>query len=219
MTRYETSPEVRPLEKTICEFAGLNGYDPMNVFTDFLRYVIHGFSPGAPPLKDWRYKRQQNAAFMKMFAEWVRLMQKQLEAASWYDALGDLFMALSSRKGQQAQGQFFTPVHICDLMVMCTETDGKKTGQRINDPTCGSGRLLLAYHVRHLGNYLVAEDVNRTCCLMTICNMLTLTQTGIPSIRRMSEEEYRTSRNMSVDLLRKQKEKLRQMQPDKKQLP
>ena len=60
MTRYETSPEVRPLEKTICEFAGLNGYDPMNVFTDFLRYVIHGFSPGAPPLKDWRYKRQQN---------------------------------------------------------------------------------------------------------------------------------------------------------------
>jgi len=84
------------------------------------------------------------------------------------------------------------------------------------------------------------------CCLMTICNMLihgcvgevihhdslcpenfmdgwmvnhTLTQTGIPSIRRMSEEEYRTSRNMSVDLLRKRKEKLRQMQPDKKQLP
>lgn len=129
MTRYETSPEVRPLEKTICEFAGLNGYDPMNVFTDFLRYVIHGFSPGAPPLKDWRYKRQQNAAFMKMFAEWVRLMQKQLEAASWYDALGDLFMALSSRKGQQAQGQFFTPVHICDLMVMCTETDEKRPGR------------------------------------------------------------------------------------------
>ena len=108
MTRYETSPEVRPLEKTICEFAGLNGYDPMNVFTDFLRYVIHGFSPGAPPLKDWRYKRQQNAAFMKMFAEWVRLMQKQLEAASWYDALGDLFMALSSRKGQQARVIYFT---------------------------------------------------------------------------------------------------------------
>ena len=109
MTRYETSPEVRPLEKTICEFAGLNGYDPMNVFTDFLRYVIHGFSPGAPPLKDWRYKRQQNAAFMKMFAEWVRLMQKQLEAASWYDALGDLFMALSSRKGQQRKGSSSLP--------------------------------------------------------------------------------------------------------------
>ena len=155
-------------------------------------------------------------------------------------------MALVSKSAQQSQGQFFTPVHICDLMVLCTQTEEKKTGQRMGDPTCGSGRLLLAYHVRHLGNYLVAEDVNRTCCLMTVCNMLvhgcigevihhdslfpenfmdgwmvnhTLTQTGIPSIRRMSEEEYRTSRNMSVDLLRKRKEKLCQMQPDKKQLP
>ena len=42
----------------------------------------------------------------------------------------------------------------------------------MNDPTCGSGRLLLAYHVRNLGNYLVAEDISRTCCLMTVCNML-----------------------------------------------
>lgn len=143
-------------------------------------------------------------------------------------------------------GQFFTPPDICDLMVLCTDSGETATGKRICDPTCGSGRLLLAYHVRHLGNYLVAEDVNRTCCLMTVCNMLvhgcigevihhdslfpenfmdgwmvnhTLTQTGIPTIRRMSKEEYRTSRNMSVDLLRKRKEKLRQMQPDKKQLP
>ncbi len=109
MTRYETSPEVRPLEKTICEFAGLNGYDPMNVFTDFLRYVIHGFSPGAPPLKDWRYKRQQNAAFMKMFAEWVRLMQKQLEAASWYDALGDLSWRSVPERDNRRKGSSSLP--------------------------------------------------------------------------------------------------------------
>ena len=82
--------------------------------------------------------------------------------------------------------------------------------------TCGSGRLLLAYHVRNLGNYLVAEDISRTCCLMTVCNMLmhgcvgeviqhdsllpedfkdgwfvnpVLTTTGIPTIRKMSEDE------------------------------
>ena len=54
------------------------------------------------------------------------------------------------------------------VMYRFGETDKK----RICDPTCGSGRLLLAYHVRHLGNYLVAEDVSRTCCLMTVCNML-----------------------------------------------
>ena len=246
MAPYNTPQAIRPLEKTICDFAYSNGYDPISVFNDFLRYVIHGFSPGAPPLMDWKYKRQQNRHFMEMLTGWIRLMQRELQSGGWFDAFGDLFMAISSKIGRQVNGQFFTPPDICDLMVLCTDSGETATGKRICDPTCGSGRLLLAYHVRHLGNYLVAEDVNRTCCLMTVCNMLvhgcigevihhdslfpenfmdgwmvnhTLTQTGIPTIRRMSKEEYRTSRNMSVDLLRKRKEKLRQMQPSKKQLP
>ena len=244
MVPYNTPQAIRPLEKMVCDFAYSNGYDPISVFNDFLRYVIHGFSPGAPPLMDWKYKRQQNRHFMEMLTGWIRLMQRELQSGGWFDAFGDLFMAISSKSGRQVNGQFFTPPDICDLMVLCTDSGETATGKRICDPTCGSGRLLLAYHVRHLGNYLVAEDVSRTCCLMTVCNMLvhgcigevihhdslcpenfmdgwmvnhTLTQTGIPSIRRMSEEEYRTSRNMSVDLLRKRKEKLRQMQPGKKQ--
>ena len=60
MAPYNTPQAIRPLEKTICDFAYSNGYDPISVFNDFLRYVIHGFSPGAPPLMDWKYKRQQN---------------------------------------------------------------------------------------------------------------------------------------------------------------
>lgn len=248
MAQYNTPAEIRPLEKIIYDFAYSGGYEPMNVFNDFLHYVIHGFSPGAPPIKDWRYKRQQNAMFMRMFSEWVLLMQRKLVSSSWYDALGDLFMALTSRKGQQAQGQFFTPEPICDLMVLCTDTgtDEKPIGKRVNDPTCGSGRLLLAYHVRHLGNYLIGEDISHTCCLMTVCNMLLhgcvgevihhdslqpesfsngwlvnpfLTQTGIPSIRRMSEEEYRISRGMPADGIRERLERLHQRKKDGKQLP
>lgn len=135
----------------------------MTVFNDFLMFVIHGFSPGAPPLKNWKYKRRQNIAFMEMTAEWVRLMQDRLkDDESWYDPFGDLYMSLSSRTGQRMQGQFFTPAPICDLMVACTGTGEKVQGKRMNDPTCGSGRLLLAFHVRHLGNYLVGEDLNHT---------------------------------------------------------
>lgn len=82
----------------------------MTVFNDFLTFVIHGFSPGAPPLKNWKYKRRQNIAFMEMTAEWVRLMQDRLkDDESWYDPFGDLYMSLSSRTGQRMQGQFFTP--------------------------------------------------------------------------------------------------------------
>ncbi len=181
MVPYNTPQAIRPLEKMVCDFAYSNGYDPISVFNDFLRYVIHGFSPGAPPLMDWKYKRQQNRHFMEMLTGWIRLMQRELQSGGWFDAFGDLFMAISSKSGRQVNGQFFTPPDICDLMVLCTDSGETATGKRICDPTCGSGRLLLAYHVR--------------------------------------QEEYRTSRNMSVDLLRKRKEKLRQMQPGKKQLP
>ena len=172
MAPYNTPQAIRLLEKMICDFAYSNGYDPISVFNDFLRYVIHGFSPGAPPLMDWKYKRQQNRHFMEMLTGWIRLMQRELQSGGWFDAFGDLFMAISSKSGRQVNGQFFTPPDICDLMVLCTDSGETATGKRICDPTCGSGRLLLAYHVRHLGNYLVAEDVSRTCCLMTVCNML-----------------------------------------------
>lgn len=229
MAKYNTPQALRPLEKQICDFAYANGHKPMSVFNDFLRYVIHGFSPGAPPVKDWKYKRQQNRFFMELLAGWLQLMQRELQAHEWFDAFGDLFMALSSRSGQQAHGQFFTPVHICDFMAGCTDTGEKTTGKRINDPTCGSGRLLLAYHVRNPGNYLVAEDISRTCCLMTVCNMLIhgcvgeviqhdsllpedfkdgwfvnpiLTVTGIPTIRRMDGNEYRASRNIPLSDLK-----------------
>ncbi len=108
MAPYNTPQAIRPLEKMICDFAYSNGYDPISVFNDFLRYVIHGFSPGAPPLMDWKYKRQQNRHFMEMLTGWIRLMQRELQSGGWFDAFGDLFMAISSKIGRQVNGQFFT---------------------------------------------------------------------------------------------------------------
>ena len=66
MAKYYTPSEIRPLEKLIMDFSYANGYDPLNVFNDFLTFIIHGFSPGAPPLHSWKYKKQQNATFMEM---------------------------------------------------------------------------------------------------------------------------------------------------------
>ena len=51
MAKYETPPPVRPLEKLITDFSYTNGLDPVNVLNDLLAYIIHGFSPGAPPLQ------------------------------------------------------------------------------------------------------------------------------------------------------------------------
>lgn len=78
MAKYETPPPVRPLEKLITDFSCTNGLDPVNVLNDLLTYIIHGFSPGAPPLQSWKYKRQQNMKFMEMLTEWVRLMASRI---------------------------------------------------------------------------------------------------------------------------------------------
>ena len=78
MARYEISNEVRPLDRLITGFASSCGYEIQTVFNDLLRFIIHGFSPGAPPISNWKYKRQQNASFMEMTAEWTRIMQKQI---------------------------------------------------------------------------------------------------------------------------------------------
>lgn len=70
MARYEISNEVKPLDRLITGFASSCGYEIQTVFNDLLRFIIHGFSPGAPPISNWKYKRQQNASFMEMTAEW-----------------------------------------------------------------------------------------------------------------------------------------------------
>lgn len=58
MARYEISNEVRPLDRLITGFASSCGYEIQTVFNDLLRFIIHGFSPGAPPISNWKYKRQ-----------------------------------------------------------------------------------------------------------------------------------------------------------------
>jgi type I restriction enzyme M protein len=49
--KYEAPIEVRSLEKLITDFSYHNGLNVRDVFDDLLVYIIHGFSPLAPPLK------------------------------------------------------------------------------------------------------------------------------------------------------------------------
>lgn len=216
-THYEAPPEVRELEKLINDFTYWNGLDVRDVFRDFLRYIVHGFSlPDTPHLSDWRYNKEQCKAFYEMYVTWIQIMDKQIEAHGWYDAFGDLFMALTSQRGQQQKGQFFTPNHISDL---CHElVIGKENKiHTIYDPAAGSGRMLIAASANNPRNYLVAWDIDYTCCLMCVCNFLMNTcvgevvcmdtigmnnfrgawlvnescyRTELPSIRWMNEKEY-----------------------------
>lgn len=216
---YEAPDEVRELEKLIDDFTYRHGLDVRNVFRDLLRYIVQGFSlPDTPPLKDWPYTKEQNRAFYDMYAAWIRIMSRQIVLHGYYDALGDLYMALTSKRGQQYSGQFFTPT---DVARLCQEIVMNKNGngniQSIYDPAAGSGRMLLATKADHPRSYMVAWDIDYTCCLMCVCNFLinscvgevvcidTLRmdgfrgawlvneayyRTGTPSVRRLNEQEY-----------------------------
>lgn len=214
---HNTQIETTSLERMIFDFARRYGLDEVRIFDDLLIYIIHSFSPGAPPLKPWHYTQEQTQWFYNMYYVWVSIMDKNIHDKEWFDAFGDIYMSIVSASGRNYNGQFFTPTYVCSMMVQQLASTDKHKRERISDPTCGSGRLLLAYHAISGGNYLVGEDINYSCCMMTVCNFLihgcvgevichnsllpesftagwyvnpSLNLTGIPTIRTMSREEY-----------------------------
>lgn len=91
------------------------------------------------------------------------------EAKNYHDPLGELFMMRISHGNN---GQFFTPDDICQMMARITEP----CGGSINDPTCGSGRTLLAALMasreKGVEPYLYGNDISYTCAQMTLMNLL-----------------------------------------------
>lgn len=169
---YDANKELQPLIKELTTFSYQNGKNITDVFDDFLLYIIYGFDCTFKKVEGWNYTQEQSQAFGRMFAEWVRIMEKVLRHRDWYDAFGDIYMELiSSKMRQQGNGQFFTPHTICDFMAKVTINEGEHTGN-ISDCACGSGRCLLAANAISPGNYYVGQDIDRTCCLMTVCNFI-----------------------------------------------
>lgn len=176
---YDAPREVRELEKMLTEFTYHNGLDISQVFDHWLEYIIWGFSLDGKPIENWKYKGDENKFFYDLMCEWIKVMDKEVcDDTDWYDAFGDLYMAcIASKSRAQVKGQFFTPTDLCDMIAENIAANiinpvKKKPGQTCNDPTCGSGRTLLAWHVRNPGTYLFGEDIDRTCCLMSVCNFL-----------------------------------------------
>jgi len=126
-TKYEASQGVRELERLIRDFSRRHGLDTRNVFRDLLLYIVHNFSlPGTPPAKHWPYTPEQNRAFYEMFTAWIGIMKRQIVRHGFYDAFGDLFMALNPQRELQRQGQFLTPEEIADLCQRIVTGHGRK---------------------------------------------------------------------------------------------
>lgn len=94
------------------------------------------------------------------------------------DVLGEFFMQNVS---MGRNGQFFTPEVVCRFMSQITE-DETAENKTVNDPCCGSGRMLLASarnsKFPHSKKYY-ANDIDSTCAKMCLLNMLLNSLSGV----------------------------------------
>ena len=177
---------IKDIEQSLNSLARKKGFDVTNVFVDLLDFIIGFFNPMQTPINGWaeKYGKEDNLAFHSMMRTYFEVMECELKKKAWYDAFGDLFQAIHVKGNNNAQ--FFTPPSLCDLMAETLletyhgeEPTARTTfGKRIviSDPSCGSGRNLLAAKAifdrkQWREPYLVCEDIDLTCCKMSAINM------------------------------------------------
>jgi type I restriction enzyme M protein len=147
--------------------------DPSEVFDAAVTWLCGMFfQPGTwdGPIKDAtaRFDEGQKEDLRLIMAAILKAYEPRVGDGQWCDALGDVYMELSSVYKSQAMGQYFTPSNVCDMMALITGCQG--TCNRILDPTCGSGRMLLAHHAKFPGNFYFGEDLDFLCTKMALLN-------------------------------------------------
>ncbi len=69
-------------------------------------------------------------------------------------------------------GQFFTPEHLVEMMARMTMPEELSDNSLVNDPACGSGRMLIAGIKRNRFATFLGTDTDLTCVHMATLNCL-----------------------------------------------
>ncbi len=109
------------------------------------------------------YKRDD----LNILAEALGVLQLNVLDNPYSDILGEFFMQHIT-KGQN--GQYFTPEHVCDMMALIQCGNDQSERNRIFDPACGSGRMLLSAAKQNHKNYFFGADNSETCAKMATLN-------------------------------------------------
>lgn len=153
------------------------------VFDDFLIMSIAACTPNPVKGISWyedeylatidKYKDLElRHEFPKAFASLISEMEDRTSSSLGNDVLGDFFEVHVSNGHN---GQYFTPYPICMFMASIAQPDTSETNtepRRILDPTCGSGRMLLASRTTlGLDNEFYGIDIDHRCVKMTALNL------------------------------------------------
>lgn len=185
----EKNPKIDPKKEFLRVFNQLtNRHRSWDVWRDFI--VMYACALSNPVDKQHYDEREAlylrtikkcNKQEQPLFSELVAHTVMALEENPEQDFLGSIFMSLNL--GNQHNGQFFTPYHVCELMAEVSMQDSvlkiEKEGYiTLNDPCCGAGATLIAgvhaakkrlekagyNYQNHV--FVVAQDIDMTVVLM-----------------------------------------------------
>tara|TARA_R110002049_G_scaffold4601_5_gene32534 strand:+ start:740827 stop:741636 length:810 start_codon:yes stop_codon:yes gene_type:complete len=167
--------ETQPLFKQLEEVSQRSGISRGQAFEDFLHVTVCALGN---PLMEEEYLQtiEKHKAgetgkrgvdlLARMFGNLVNVTDKTRA-----DILGDLFQGAIT---YGEKGQFLTPEPICKMMAAMNlpqekmDLDGRRS---VNDPCCGSGRMLLAAAEIQPNWHFVGQDVDLRCVRMTAINL------------------------------------------------
>lgn len=158
-------------------------YDLRSVFDDLLTITICAFSQNIATGKSYdedlymatiaRYKPDEvRDIFPKLLALLMLEMEERIDSGFGSDVLGDFY---EQNLYSERSSQYFTPWPVCKMMASITM--GEDTGEteeplRILDPSCGSGRMLLAgARTKGTRHEYYGIDVDHTCVKMAAINL------------------------------------------------
>lgn len=178
--------ELKDFMKLMDRVVASSGYRHADVLSCLLDYIIGFCAPDPKPNPNWRMSKEQTGYIHEMFKCLLLILDRKICAGGWYDIFGDIFMQYAGSK--KLMGQCFTPESVCNLMAQMSipedcsnlntiRCNGFGNKIVISDPTCGSGRLLLAgaTRMRNRGRsdiYLCGEDLDLMCCKQTAVNIM-----------------------------------------------
>ena len=138
------------------------------VFSDFLTLLVCAFSLGQREEEYLATIRKYEKPEAYRFSEALAALTVEMtgDGSGMVDVLGDYFERFLS---YGRNGQFFTPQHLCDMMARLQNP--VHALQRILDPACGSGRMLMAMAKLNRHALFFGADNDRRCAQMTVVNL------------------------------------------------
>lgn len=165
-----TEPESKTIWKLIEQAATASHHDPIRAFRDFITMSRCALSFGRME-KEYLRNVEQYKNKADRFAEAFAIVIDTPEK----DLLGDVFQG-GVTFGEN--GQFFTPDGICNLMTRMTPLELREDRPiYVNDPACGSGRMMLNSVDNAIGEggipaiVAILNDVDSRCVDMAAINM------------------------------------------------